>query len=535
MSKVATYLQGHIAGELLTRRDAREAVSRDGSVLERTPDMVVYPRTTNDIRKVLRFSWQLAEKGHPLSVTPRGAGTDATGAAIGRGISMVFTRHMNRVFEYDSKQKLVRLQPGASVEAVTNALRLHGSAIPPLDGGQGTLGGEVATDGPSRSEFKYGRIGDWVDKLEVILDNGEVLQTTKVNKRELNRRKGLQTREGDIYRGIDGVLEDHAEFLGRMRSGEVTVQGGYPGIAYVQDKDGSIDLTPLIVGSQGTLGIISEMIMKTTFVPAVPAMAAMAFVTSEKARDAVDILSKLAPASVEYYDGRLLAAAREQGSVYEWLGDAPAVGAVLLVTFDDFNERRRTSQLKKAVKLVQKLDADIVIETTEKTDLDTLSSIRGMVDMAALPALHADRSGPALVSGFQVPPERFEDFLGALTELEQKLHIQLPPYGSPLTGIFAIRPELSLQKVSDKQKVFKIIDQLGAILAQYGGRLVTGSSEGRLLSRFVRASWPDEYAVIVDEVRKVFDPYGILNPEVKAGLELRDLVAQLRSDNAIGL
>ena len=535
MSKVATYLQGHIAGELLTRRDVRESVARDGSVLERAPDMVVYPRTTNDIRKVLRFSWQLAEKGHPLPVTARGAGTDTTGAAIGRGISMVLAHHMNQVFEYDAKQKLVRLQPGASVESVRNALRLHGSAIPPLDGGLGTLGGEVATDGPSRSEYKHGRIGDWVDKLEVVLDNGETLQTGKINKRELNRRKGLQTREGDIYRGIDGVLEDHAELIGRMKSGEIAVQGGYPGIAYVRDKDGSLDLTPLIVGSQGTLGIISEMIMRTTFVPAKLAMAVMAFDRSEKARDAVDILAKLVPASVEYYDGRLLAAAREQGSIYEWLGDKPAVGAVLVVTFDDFNERRRTSQLKKAVKLVQKLDADAVIATTDKTPLETLAAVRGVVDMAALPTLHADRGGPLLVDGFHVPPGRFEDFLGGLAELEQKLHAELPLYGSPLSGVFAVRPTLSLQKVGDKQKVFKIIDQLGALLAQYDGRLVTGSAEGRLLSRFVRASWTDEYTAMVDEIRRVFDPYGILNPEVKAGLELRDLVAQLRSDNAIGL
>ncbi len=535
MSKVATYLQGHIAGELLTRRDVREAVSRDGSVLERVPDMVVYPRTTNDIRKVLRFSWQLAEKGHPLPVTARGAGTDTTGAAIGRGILLGMTRHMNRVFEYDVKQKLVRLQPGASIESVANALRLHGSSIPPLEGNRGTLGGEVATDGPSRSESKYGRIGDWVDKLEVILDNGEALQTGKISKRELGRRKGLQTREGDIYRGIDGILEDHAEFIGRMKTGEVTVQGGYPGIAYVQDKDGSIDLTPLIVGSQGTLGVISEMIMRTAFVPAVPSMAALAFATSEKARDAVDVVSKLAPASVEYYDGRLVAAAREQGNTYEWLADAPTIGAILLVTFDEFNERRRVSQLKKAVKLIQKLDSDVVIATTEKTEPELLAAVRGIVDMAALPTLHADRSGPALADGFQVAPERLEDFLGALAELERLLHIELPLYGSPLTGIFAIRPELSLQKVGDKQKIFKIIDQLGAVLAQYGGRLVTGSAEGRLLSRFVRATWPDEYTAMVDEIRKVFDPYGILNPEVKAGLELRDLVAELRSDNAIGL
>ncbi len=535
MSKVATYLQGHVYGELTTRRDVRELLEHDRSVLERTPEMVVYPRTGNDIRKVLRFAWQLAEKGHALPVTARGAGTDATGAAIGRGISMVLPRHMHRVFEYDSKQKLLRLQPGVSVESVRNALRLHGAAIPPLVDGRGTIGGEVATDHPHPWAVKYGRVGDWVDKLEVVLDSGDVIQTGRINKRELNKRKGWQTREGDIYRGIDGILEDHAALIASIQSGETVVQGGYPGIAGVRTKDGSIDLTPLFIGSQGTLGVISEMILRTTFIPADIARGVAAFANAEAARDMVDALAKLQPAYVEYYDGRLLTHATQQGNTYEWLNGMTTVGAVVAFGFDDFNERARQRQLKKAAKLIQKLGSEVAVVTSETHDADALDSIRAITDLAALPPLHADRSGPSLVEGFYVPPARFEEFLGALTVLEDSLHVELPLYGSPITGHFTICPTLSLQKVGDKQKVFKIIDQLNAVLAQFDGQLVSGSNEGRLLSRFVRAGWSDEYTQLVDEIRRVFDPHGILNPEVKAAIELRDLVSQLRSDNAIGV
>ncbi len=534
MSKVAAYLQSHIVGELVTRRDVRERHSHDGSVLERTPEMVVYPRTTNDIRKVLRFAWQLAEKGHAMPVTARGLGTDSTGGAIGRGISLTLSRYMNRVFEFDTKQKLVRLQPGASVESVVNALRLHGAAIPPLTDGRGTVGGEVAINPASRYELKYGRIDQWINKLEIVLDSGDVIQTGRIKKHELSKRKGWQGREGDIYRGIDAVLEDHADLIAKLRSGELSVQGGYPGIIDVQDKDGSVDLMPLFVGSQGTLGVISEMIMKVYFVPAETARAAVMFDSVEKARDAVDQLAKTDPSYIEYFDGRLLASAIEQGNSYEWLGDKPAPAAILLFGYDDFNERTRTRQLKKGLKLLEKFDSEAIVVTNEKQDSDVLEAIRSIVDVVALPPLQADRTAPLLLDGFFIPLERFEEFRGALGEIEKSLHVELPLYGSPLTGYYSLRPTLSLQKVGDKQKILKIVDQLNVLVAQYGGRLVT-SGEGRLLSRFVRAGWPDEYAQMVDEIRKVFDPLGILNPEVKSSPDLRDLVAQLRSDNSIGV
>lgn len=112
MSKVANYLNEHIQGEVTTNMAVRQAMSTDASVLSVMPEMVVYPRTTNDIRKIARFSNQLAEKGHMLPITPRGGGSDQTGAAIGKGIILNTTAHMDAIFELDAKQKLVRVQPG---------------------------------------------------------------------------------------------------------------------------------------------------------------------------------------------------------------------------------------------------------------------------------------------------------------------------------------------------------------------------------------------------------------------------------------
>lgn len=535
MSKVALYLQGHLAGGLTLRKDIRTRHSYDSSVLSVTPDIVAYPRNTNDIRKVLRFSWQLAEKGHGLPITPRGIGTDTTGAAIGRGINLDLSRHMNAVYEYDSKQKLLRLQPGATVQAVESALRLQGANVPALADGRGTVGGELALNRSHRLTAKYGRIGEWVDKMEVVLDDGEVIQTGRINKKELKRRTGWQGREGDIYRGISGVLEDHASLIASIRSGEYIPQGGYPGIADVVAKDGSVDLAPLFVGSQGTLGVISEVILKTLFVSKSVTNAAIAMKDPEAARDILDKLIALAPAFVEYYDGRLLTQSIADGNSYAWLGGLKTVGAVLVFGFDEFNEKLRQRQMKKALKLFQKFDGEAAILTPDKHDDASLQALRSVAEPHTPLPLHDDRGRVPLVEGFFVPQARFEEFVKGLAALEKNLHVELPIAGSPITGHFTILPTLSLHKVGDKQKVFKIIDELGALLSSIGGDLVSGNGEGRLLSRFARLSWSEEYTQMVGEIKRIFDPHGILNPGVKSDVQLKSLVAELRSDNSIGI
>src|SRR5215213_9123491 len=112
MNKVAGYLQEHLDGEVLTSAPIRQYFSTDASILTMTPAMVVYPKHTNDVRKTLRFSWQLAERGHHLPITARGRGSDLSGAAIGSGVIVVFPAHMNRLLELDIKQNLARIQPG---------------------------------------------------------------------------------------------------------------------------------------------------------------------------------------------------------------------------------------------------------------------------------------------------------------------------------------------------------------------------------------------------------------------------------------
>jgi FAD/FMN-containing dehydrogenase len=509
-------------------------MSTDRGILRIKPEIVIFPRSTNDIRKVTRFAWQLAEKGHVLPITVRGAGTDTTGASIGRGVSLVTTAHMNRLFEYDAKQKLVRLQPGATVGALNEALGLQGAAIMPFLGSHevGTVGGAIASAVTGPYAGKYGTLDGVVEQLEVVLANGDVMQTGRISKRELSRRKGVPGLEGDIYRGIDGLIEEYADVLDTLKANDAT---GYNTIADVKQKDGSFDLTPLFIGAQGTLGIISEMILRSEFRSLHNDVAVLVFEEANAARDALDDLVRLSPALIEYFDASLFEAAAAHGKTYEWFARAKetiAPASVVIATFDEFADRQRAKNLKKIIKQFGAVQG-IVVTTAEGSAAEDVLAALDVLYYSSLPD-KSEHTSPAIFSGFHIPTGRLEDFATALKALGHKYHINLPLSGHVITNTYAIHPVFDLKKVGDKQKIFKLLDELTKTVYAHGGTMVAEGGEGRLKPKFIYSELDEKRVQLYKDIRSVCDPHGILNPGVKEVTDVRQLAEQLHDDSIHG-
>lgn len=528
MSKVAAYLQEHILGEVSTNSAVLKSMSTDASVLEITPELVIYPRVTNDIRKVARFAWQLAEKGHVMGLTARGNGTDQTGAAIGSGASIVMPAHMNRICEFDPKQKLIRVQAGLNSGALNDALALQGMAVPalPVSSRYSTVGGAVANNASGYLSGYYGDMREWVHQVEVVLANGDVLQTQRISKRELSKKKGMQNLEGEIYRNLDNLIEDSKQVLTSKLADDVRDNVGYTAITQVKRKDGSFDLTPLLVGSQGTLGIISEIILKTEFMSNDQAVVAASFATKESARDVLDQLRALSPVFLEYFDGALFDAAAERGKTYEISkSDDGPVRAVVLIGFDDFNEHVRQRKTKKVAKLLEATSMKVLrANGPEATDL---LAVRDVTTFALTP-VGRGLAAPSLIDGVYVPFQRSEDFAIAVEALATKHHVELPLHGRMLDNIYYTRPVLDMQKVSDKQKIFKLLEEYTKIVDAHGGHVIGEAGEGRVKARFAHAQLDEEVEALFTAIKAIFDPSGILNPGVKQVVELRQLVSELR-------
>lgn len=528
MSKIADYLRERLTGEVSAEPAVRKRFATDGSVLQIAPQIVVYPRTTNDVRKLARFTWRLAERGQVLPMVPRGGGTDTTGAAIGSGAAVVFPAHMARILELDIKSQMVRVQPGLNLATLQEAMATHGLFLPPLpsDFKASTVGGALGCNAAGTKSIKYGTLRDWTDRLEIVLANGEIIQTGRISKHELNAKKGLQTMEGEIYRSLDNLIEDNQELIQKLDESNTPNASGYA-LELVKAKDGSFDLTQLVIGSQGTLGVIVQAILKLTNRPTEVSMMAAAITGEQDLPTLTEDLLQLEPSELEFIDGGTLELIEQLGGGTPWktVTDVKPVAMV----FIEFDDRNRARKVKKAAKLLESagvLDARVA---TEWEDQESLRSIHHSVSTITNYS-HQGTSALPLAPDIAVEPSKVPLLVEKVRGLLRHHHIEGGVWGHLGTGVISVRPLINLANLGQRQIVFKLISELAEAAADLGGSLTGEFGEGRMASMATDDQNGQELTDLFVKVKQIFDPYGTLNPGVKSGSDQQTLLAHLRQE-----
>lgn len=537
MNKIASYLQQHISGEVLTGKSVLNSFSTDASILEMKPHMVVHPRSTNDIRKIARFSWQLAEKGHILPLTARGSGTDQTGAAIGSGIVMSFPAHMNRILEIDVKQRLVRVQPGLNFKALQDTLQTHGLFLPayPVSYAYSTVGGAIANNAGGEKSYKYGVMRDWVEQLEVVLANGEVIETGRISRKEVERRKGLPTLEGEIYRVVDGVLSDYQEQIEATAQLNIAKNNAGYALADIKRKDGSIDLTPLFVGSQGTLGVVSEAILRVAPYSPDAHVVFVACDSIEAALDVAEVADKLAPSALEMIDRQALEFVQEQQEsaiLAPFFGEETTTPeAVVLIEFDDDNHRARVKKTKKLEKQLNGIGQRCVM-SDDYDQRQKMWAIRYSTS-AILNYEHNGKMAVPVLEDAVVPPVALNQFVAGVREMFTRHHLEAMIWGHLGEASLRVVPLLDLRKLTDRQKAFKLLQAYVELVTRLGGSVSANTNDGRLKVPFVVQQYGEDMAAAYREVRRVCDAHATLNPGVKVDGDVKELANLMRKEYSL--
>ncbi len=532
MSKVAHYLQEHIHGEVLTSADARKYFSTDGGVFTVTPALAVYPKNEQDIRKIARFSWQLAERGRVIPITARGSGTDQGGASLGTGIILALPGHMNRILELDAKTGAVTIEPGINYGKLQQTLHTHGRFLPPFPSSIefSTVGGAIANNAAGEKTIKYGSTRNFVRSLRIVLANGEVIETKRLNKKELNRKMGLSSFEGEIYRVLDALIEENHELIKGLNLAVSKNAAGYD-LQDIKRKDGSFDLTPLFVGSQGTLGIVSEAVIETEpYNPGTTLIAAF-FNDLRDAEQAVRELKDLpeTPSAMEVVDDNLLNFIdKHNPNQLKDILEKPFPKLVILIEFDNASERVQRKMAKKTTKILDKLGISFRVETDEHAK-EQLWKIR---HSAAAVITHSEGNSKALpiIEDGIVPIERFHDYIMGIYEIFQKYNLRIAVWGHAGNANLHMQPFLDLSQVGDRQKVFKIIDDYYTMVIGMGGSTSGEHNDGRLRAPYLKKLYGDEIYELFRKVKKTFDPYNMLNPGVKMDVTIEDIKPLLRQE-----
>lgn len=521
-------LRSSLTGEVSVEKSTRDFFSTDGSVFKLMPAAVVYPQNEADVAEAVTLVAQAAASGEHYPITMRGKGTDQGGGALGEGLMMVMPAHMNHFI--DISKNTVTVQPGMIYKDLQHLLHSHGRFLPPYPASIdfATIGGAVANNSAGEKTVKYGATRDYVEKLRVVLANGEVIETRRLSAKELRAKQKQTNFEGHIYRNIDYLIEENWDQLTEAYPRVSKNSAGYD-LWHVKGPDGSFDLGQLIVGSQGTLGAVTEITLRHAPYNPKTHLVVGYFETMEQAAKAVELVMPLNPSALEVVDKHLLTFLHEHDpEQIEGLFPDKIPGIVLLVQFDDAKSRMQASKAKKTIKVFDEYayQRRLAIDPAEQTKLWKIR--RGAA--AIIWKFRGTKKALPIIEDGVVPLEQMPRFIEQVYKLFEKYNLDIAVWGHAGNANFHLQPFLNLSSQTDRKKMFELMNDFYRMVIEMGGSTCGEHNDGRLRAPYLKRLYGDQLFGVFEDVKKVFDPLNIFNPGVKIGVALKDLPRMLRKE-----
>jgi FAD/FMN-containing dehydrogenase len=298
-------------GEVRFDAASRALYSTDASVYQITPLGVVVPRSIEDVVKTVE-----AAARHGVSLTPRGGGTSQAGQAIGAGLVLDTSKYLNRILAIDPEARTARVQPGVVLDELNAALKPHNLRFAPdvSSASRATVGGMMANNSSGARSVLYGKTIDHVRELQVILSDGALERLRPLSSAELHAARQGDAVAARAYRTIPALAGAHAAEIGRRFPKVLRRVGGYNLDAFV-DPGQPVDLSRIMVGSEGTLGFVVEATVGLVPLPAAKALLTAEFDHLLDALAATPVALRHSPAAVEVMDDFILSHTRDNAAL----------------------------------------------------------------------------------------------------------------------------------------------------------------------------------------------------------------------------
>ncbi len=496
-------LRGLLAGEVRCDDVFCQLFASDASIYEIKPLGVVRPRSTADVVACVQYA---ADRQIPLHA--RGAGTGAAGAALGPGLVVDFSKYLRRVIYTDDNR--VRVQPGVVHDRLNVHLRQRGRLFGPDSAVSTTttLGSMVATDASGSRWLKYGSTRQHVLGLQVVLADGEVLEVGREPLEE-NGQKGIHPRKRELVRQLAVLLKRHEGLIREKQPAQSPSRCGYR-LAGILD-DGHLDLARLLAGSEGTLALVTEALLATQPLPQSTGAVLLLFDSLDKATRAVMEILPHQPTACDLMDRRHVSLARELDARLDQLVPSSAE-AVLLVEQEGNGAKEVRQRLHHLIDQIceRKRLAFGSRQALDSVELDLFWQLAHK----AQPALYRLKGGAkpvSFVDDVVVPPEALSEFLVRVQNVLKRHQVTASHFCHAGHGELHIRPFLDLADRESIGKMRRLADDVYEELFACGGSLGGEHACGLSRTSFLPRQFGELYSVF-QEVKRIFDPSGILNP-----------------------
>ena len=479
---------------------ARAAYAEGAGIYRIVPAAVAVPATTAALAELVRWASSTG-----VALVPRGAGSGMPGGNVGPGVVLDLAALDGAPLAVDAERQLARTGAAVTLGALDEAARRRGLRMPvdPSSLRWATAGGAVATNASGARTVKYGSIRRWVQALEIVTADGE----------HVTLERGVPAPDCAAVRRVgDGV--EPALRLARWR-----IAAGFPKVrkntaGYALDSFLTTgDLVDLILGSEGTLALVTAVTWRLEPIPPARAGVRAALRDARRLSHVVPALLELAPARLEFLDGTLLRYLAEDLRSIPQAQQVVGSGALLMLELEGASAADLAPDVERAVGILR-ADSVEVLAARDDQETEALWAIRHAVS-PRLAQLGEERRSLQVIEDGCVPIERVGDYIVALREAAERRNVPVVMFGHAGDGhVHAnLLPDVTRNGWVDA--VRSVFESAAQTLIALGGTPSGEHGDGRLRASLVERVYGWEITQLFRVVKRAFDPLGILNPGVK--------------------
>lgn len=540
-------LQAILRGGVEDSPDILEEYSKDASLFEVKPRLIVFPKDTKDVKALVKFVREHKEEN--LSLTCRSGGTDMTGGPLTQSIVVDMARYFNNIFEI--KENKAKVQPGVWYRDFEKEAEKQNLLLPSYPASKDicTLGGMVANNSGGEKTLRYGKTEDYVMELKVVLQDGEEYVIKPLLFQELQAKMQLGGFEGEFYQKLFALVQENKSLLLQAKPKVSKNSSGYY-LWNIWDEK-TFDATKLFVGSQGTLGIITEITFRLVVPKKHSTLLVLFLYNFAPLAKLTNTLLKHTPESLESYDDHTLRFAMShildfvkllKGNIItlafqfipEFLmffkGGLKLPKLVILAEFTGDSEEEIYRKAEAAKKDLIGFKAQMRITKSDKEELKYMTVRRQSFNLLRH-HVKGKRTAP-FIDDIIVPPETLGEFLPKLQYILSKYKkIVYTIVGHVGDGNFHIIPLMNLKREENRALIPSLMEQVHKLVFSYKGSMSAEHNDGIIRTPFLEDMFGKEVVELFFKTKQIFDPQNIFNPGKKTAGDIDFALSHLSLKN----
>lgn len=503
-------LAAALDGEVRFDPASRALYSTDASVYQIPPRGVVVPRSADDVVAAVGVAAR-----HGVPITARGGGTSQAGQSIGAGLVIDTSKYLNRVLHVDPDRRLARVQPGVVLDELNATLRPHDLRFAPdvSSASRATVGGMIANNSSGARSVLYGKTIDHVRDLQVVLADGRVTTFAPCDAAALAGARLAPGIEGDAYRTVPALAQSLAAEIERRYPKVLRRVGGYNLDAFV-DPSAPVDLSRLIVGSEGTLAFVLEATVGLVPLPRAKALVTAEFDDLLDALGATPLVLRHGPAAVEVMDDFILSHTRGNARLDAMRRSMVERDGSALLCIEFYADH--PDELPPRLEAVERdlRGAGFTCRTRTITEAAAQARVWHLREAALglSMATRGDGKAVSFVEDTAVAPERLRDYIARFLRIVARYDTHAGVYAHASVGCLHVRPVVDLKTSSGLAAFEGIANEVADLVLEFGGALSGEHGDGLVRGAFNEKMFGSTLYQAFRTVKRTFDPNGLFNP-----------------------